>query len=107
MLKVKIKKGDTVYVAAGRNRGKTGKVLKVVPEKGHVLVERLNMMKRHRKPRGAQAPGGIVEREAPIDLSNVRLLCDKCNRPTRVGRKLLEDGRSVRFCRKCDEQIDS
>ncbi len=105
-VKVKIKKGDTVMVIAGRARGKTGKVLRVSPAVGRIFVERLNLVKRHRKPRGPQAPGGIVEKEAPLAISNVMVLCGKCNRPVRVGRRRLEDGRLVRFCRTCKEQLD-
>ena len=105
--KAKIKKGDTVLVVTGRESGKTGKVLRVVPEDGQVFVERLNVVKRHQKPRGPQAPGGIVEKEAPLHVSNVRVLCSKCNKPVRVGRKQLADGRRVRFCRQCGEQIES
>ena len=102
----RIRKGDNVFVAVGRNRGKTGRVLRVMPGEDKVLVERLNLVKRHRKGRGPQMTGGIVEKEAPIHISNVLLLCDKCNRPTRLGKKLLEDGRAVRVCRRCGEQID-
>ena len=105
--KPKIKKGDTVLVMAGRHRGKSGTVLRVVPEAGRVFVERLNLVKRHQKPRSAQAPGGIVEKEAPLAISNLAIVCAKCNRPTRVGRRELTDGRRVRFCRRCGEQIDS
>ncbi|MGH7819677.1 MAG: 50S ribosomal protein L24 [Candidatus Binatia bacterium] len=105
--KLKIRKGDTVMVVAGRERGKSGKVLRVVRDEGRLIVERLNVVKRHRKPRGPQAPGGIVEKEAPIRLSNVMLVCGKCNRPVRIGRKRLEDGRAVRVCRGCGEQIES
>lgn len=105
-VKVKIKKGDTVVVIAGRARGKTGKVLRVSPAVGRIFVERLNLVKRHRKPRGPQAPGGIVEKEAPFAISNVMVLCGKCNRPVRVGRRRLEDGSLVRFCRTCKEQLD-
>ena len=79
--KFKVRKSDTVMVIAGRDRGKTGKVLRVLPMRGRVIVERLNMVKRHTKPRGAASPGGIVEREAPLDISNVMLMCDRCNAP--------------------------
>jgi large subunit ribosomal protein L24 len=105
--KLKIKKGDTVLVVSGRERGKSGKVTRVAPDHAHVFVERLNMVKRHQKPRGQQGGGGIVEKEAPLPISNVMYLCGKCNEPVRVGRKQLEDGRRVRVCRGCGEQIDS
>jgi len=105
--KLKIKKGDTVLVVTGRERGKTGKVSRVAPDHGHIYVERLNMVKRHQKSKGAQQSGGIVEKEAPIPISNVRYLCGKCNEPVRVGRKVLDDGRLVRVCRGCGEQLES
>jgi large subunit ribosomal protein L24 len=106
--KLKIKKGDTVLVVAGRERGKSGKVTRVAPDHGHVFVERLNVVKRHQKARGGpQSGGGIVEKEAPISISNVMYLCGKCNEPVRVGKKQLEDGRRLRVCRGCGEQIDS
>jgi large subunit ribosomal protein L24 len=105
--KLKIRKGDTVLVVAGRERGKSGKITRVAPDHGHVFVERLNMVKRHQKPRGPQAGGGIVEKEAPIPISNVMYLCGKCNKPVRVGRKVTAEGDTVRVCRACGEQIES
>src|SRR5215467_4535330 len=81
----RLRKGDTVMVIAGKERGKTGKLLRVIPEKNRATVERLNMVKRHRKGRGAQSPGGIVEKESPLHLSNLMLVCDRCNKPTRGG----------------------
>ncbi|MGH7898320.1 MAG: 50S ribosomal protein L24 [Candidatus Binatia bacterium] len=105
--KLKIKKGDTVLVVVGRERGKSGRVMRVAPDKGQVFVERLNVVKRHQKPRGTvQGGGGIVEKEAPLGISKVMYLCGKCNKPVRLGKKRLEDGRLVRFCRSCDEQVD-
>lgn len=104
--KTKIKKGDTVMVVAGRERGKSGKVLSLHRETGRVLVEKLNMIKRHTKPSQKNRQGGILEREAPLSLSNVMLYCGNCQKPVRVGIKALEDGRRVRVCRKCDEVLD-
>ncbi len=104
--KLKIKKGDTVLVVSGRDRGKSGKVMRVAPDERKVFVERLNVVKRHQKPRGPQGGGGIVEKEAPLHVSKVMLLCGKCNKPVRLGRNTLEDGRRVRVCRGCGEQID-
>ena len=104
--KSKLKKNDTVMVVAGRERGKSGKVLRVLREKDQVVVERLNLVKRHMKPRGMQAPGGIVEKEAAIHISNVMLLCDRCNAPVRVGVRTLEDGRRARACRRCGDVLD-
>jgi len=102
----RLRKDDTVMVIAGRERGKTGKVLRVLPKKDRVLIERINLIKRHTKPRGVQQPGGIVEREAAIHISNVVPICGRCNKPTRVGSRRLDDGRAVRTCRRCGEQLD-
>jgi len=106
MEKLAIKKNDTVMVMAGKDKGKSGKVLKVFPQKKAVLIERLNFVKRHLKAGGPHGKGGIVEREAPLPISNVQLLCGKCNHPTRIGKKILEDGKKIRICRKCGEAID-
>jgi large subunit ribosomal protein L24 len=103
---VQIRKNDSVIVIGGKERGKTGKVLRVVPEKDAVVIERLNMVKRHTKPRGPQQPGGIVEKEAAIHASNIMILCDKCNAPVRVGHKTLADGKKIRICRRCNEALD-
>ena len=105
-MRAQIKKNDTVMVIAGRERGKTGKVLRVLPLKTRALVERLNLVKRHQKARGPQSASGIVEKEAPIHLSNLMIMCDKCNAPVRMGKRVLEDGGSVRVCRRCREQLD-
>jgi large subunit ribosomal protein L24 len=102
----KIKKNDTVMVIAGKERGKTGKVLRVIGEKHRIVIERLNMVKRHRKSTGMQNPGGVIEKEASIDLSNVMIMCERCNAPARMGAKRLEDGSGVRVCRRCGEAID-
>ena len=101
----RLKKDDTVMVIAGRERGKTGKVLRVLDEKNRVLIEHVNMVKRHQKPRSAQQQGGIVEKEAPVHLSNVVPICGRCNKPTRVGHREIE-GKMVRICRRCDEIMD-
>jgi large subunit ribosomal protein L24 len=103
----RLRKDDTVMVIAGRERGKTGKVLRVLPERNRVLIERINLVKRHTKPRGVQQPGGIVEREASLHLSNVLPICGRCNKPTRVGHRRLEDGRGLRVCRRCGELLDN
>lgn len=103
--KYAIRKNDTVMVIAGRDRGKTGKVLRVLPERGRVLIERLNIVKRHSKPRGAASPGGIVEKEAPIDISNVMIFCDRCNAPVRAGVREAADGSKTRMCRRCGESL--
>ncbi len=103
---MQIRKNDSVMVISGRERGKTGKVLRVLPDKGAFIIERVNMVKRHTKPRGAQQPGGIVEKEAAIHASNIMIMCDKCNAPVRIGRKQLGDGKKVRVCRRCGEALD-
>jgi large subunit ribosomal protein L24 len=103
----RLRKNDTVMVIKGRDRGKTGKVLRVLPAQGRVIVERLNMVKRHTKPRGAASPGGIVEKEAPLSISNVMVLCDRCNAPVRVGVKLAADGSRTRICRRCSDVLGS
>ena len=105
-MRARIKKNDTVMVIAGRERGKTGKVLKVIPADGRVIIERLNVVKRHSKPRGATSPGGIVEKEAPIAISNVMVFCERCNAPVRVGVKQAEAGGArSRVCRRCGEAL--
>jgi large subunit ribosomal protein L24 len=103
---VQIRKNDSVMVIGGKERGKTGKVLRVISDKDAVIVERLNMVKRHSKPRGPQQPGGIVEKEAAIHASNIMILCDKCNAPVRIGHKVLADGKKIRICRRCNEALD-
>lgn len=103
---MQIRKNDSVIVIGGKERGKTGKVLRVMPDKDAVVIERLNMVKRHTKPRGPQQPGGIVEKEAAIHASNIMILCDKCNAPVRVGHKTLTDGKKIRICRRCNEALD-
>ena len=105
--KFKVRKNDTVMIIVGRDRGKTGKVLRVLPVQGRVIVERLNIVKRHTKPRGAASPGGIVEREAPLDISNVMVLCDRCNAPVRIGLKFAADGSRSRMCRRCGDVVGS
>jgi len=103
---VEIRKSDSVMVIAGKERGKTGKVLRVLPGKNAVIIERISIVKRHTKPRGPQQAGGIIEKEAAIDVSNVMMMCDKCNAPVRIGHKELADGKKIRICRRCDESLD-
>ena len=106
MHKSKIRKGDTVVVIAGRERGKSGKVLSVNPAEGKVVVEKLNMIKRHTKPNQKIKQGGIIEREAPLAVSNVMFLCPVTGRPTRLGVRRLEDGRLARFSKKSKELVE-
>lgn len=103
---MKIRKNDTVLVITGKDRGKKGKVRFAYPRDERVLVEGVNFIKRHTRARGQARQAGIIEREAPIQVSNVMLLCSRCNHPTRVGFRVLEDGRKVRICRSCREVID-
>jgi large subunit ribosomal protein L24 len=102
-----IRKNDTVLVIAGKDRGKRGRVLKILPDTNRLVVEGLNLIKRHTKPNpGKNIKGGIVEREASLHASNVQLVCPECGAQTRVGRKILGDGRKVRICRKCEGVVD-
>ena len=101
-----LRKNDNVMIITGKERGTTGKILKVLSEKDRAIIERLNLVKRHTKPRGPQQPGGIVEKEASIHVSNLMLMCDRCNAPVRYGHKVLGDGKKVRICRRCGETID-
>lgn len=102
-----IKKNDTVKVVSGKERGRQGKVLRVLKEKNAALVERLNFVKRHtRAGSGPSQQGGIIEKEAPMALSKLMLVCPKCSKPSRTGIKTLEDGSRVRFCKRCEEQVD-
>jgi len=105
-MRARIRRDDTVMVTTGRERGKTGKVVRVLIDRQRAVVENLNMVKRHTRARGPASPQGIVEKEAPIHLSNLMVLCDKCDGPVRLGKSVLEDGRSVRVCRRCGEQLD-
>ena len=101
-----VRKGDTVMVVAGKERGKKGKVLRVIPEKGRVVVERLNLIKKHQKPTQKIRQGGIIEREGSIHLSNVMLVDPNSDKPTRVGMKALSDGKKVRVARRSGEMLD-
>jgi len=108
MMKVKshIKKDDKVKVVAGKDKGKIGKVLKIINKKNRVLVENINIVKCHVKPNAQNRQGGIVEKEAPIHLSNVMVMCNSCIKPVRIKMQTLEDGKKVRVCKKCNESID-
>ena len=104
--KLHLKKDDIVQVVAGKEKGKKGKVLALFPGEFRVTIEKLNMVKRHLKPDKKNTQGGIVEKEAKINISNVMLVCDKCGKGVRTRRKKLEDGKRVRACKKCGEVID-
>ncbi|MBR9982687.1 MAG: 50S ribosomal protein L24 [Desulfatitalea sp.] len=105
--KCKLKKNDKVKVIAGKDSGKIGKVLKVDRKKERILVENINIVKRHQRPNAQNKQGGILESEALLDWSNVMLMCNKCVKPVRVKVLTLDDGKRVRVCRKCNEQIDA
>jgi large subunit ribosomal protein L24 len=102
---MKIKKGDRVKVLAGKDRGKEGEVMFALPEEGKVIVEGVNVAKRHTKARGATMQGGIIDKDMPIQVSNVAVMCDSCNKPTRVGHRFDADGTKVRVCRKCGADL--
>ncbi len=109
MKRLKIHKGDQVMVVSGKEAGKSGKVMRVEAAEGRVVVEHLNMLKKHTKPNPKKNPqGGVIEREGPIDISNVMLMCPSCNQPTRVGYRFTEGGAKVRVCRRpgCGSDID-
>ena len=101
-----LKKDDIVQVITGKEKGKKGKVLAFFSESGKVTIEKLNMLKKHVKSDGKSRQAGIVEKEGPVHMSNVLLVCDKCGKGVRVKRKKLEDGKRVRICGKCEEVID-
>ncbi len=103
---MKIHKNDNVLVIAGKDRGKKGKVRFAYPKDDKVIVEGINFIKKHSKAKGQVRQAGIIELEAPLDVSSVMLLCAKCNHPVRVGYRTLEDGRKVRVCHSCHEVID-
>ena len=103
MAKMHIKSGDEVIVISGKDKGKKGKVLEVSPTEGKVIVEGLNMVTKHVKPRRMGESGGIVKAEAPLYASKVQLVCPKCDKPTRLAHKILENGTKERVCKKCGE----
>ena len=106
-MKMRIKKDDKVKVLTGKDKGKIGKVLKVVKKTSRVVVENINVVKVHQRPSQASPQGGIVDKTMPIDASNLMLMCNSCVKPTRIGIKQLEDGKRVRICKKCEQQINS
>jgi len=105
MPKVHVRKGDTVLVTTGKDSGKKGKVVSVLPEQSRVIVEGVNVVKRHTKPTQKLPQGGIMEKPAPVHSSNVMLFCTKCNSPTRIKKNILEDGKKVRVCKECGEVL--
>lgn len=103
-LKTKIRKGDTIYVTTGKEKSKTGKVLRVIEGGRRALIEKLNMIKKHSKPTQDNPKGGIIEREAPLAISNIMMFCPKCNKPVRVG-IIMENSKKIRVCKKCEHRF--
>ena len=105
MKKMSIKKGDTVVVLSGKDKGKKGQVIAVLPQDGKVVVEKINMVSRHTKPRKQGDQGGIIQKEAPLYACKVQRVCPKCDQATRPAHKILADGKKVRVCKKCGAEI--
>lgn len=103
----RLKKDDQVEVLSGKDKGRVGKILRVNPDRNKAIVEKVNIVKRHTKPNPANQQGGIIEKEAMVDLSNLQLICPKCAKTVRLGVKYLDDGAKVRICKKCSEAVDS
>lgn len=105
--KIKLKKDDKVKVVTGKDKGKIGKVIKIDRKRNRLIVENINIVKRHSRPSAQNRQGGIIEREAPVHISNVMMMCSKCLEAARVGSKVLEDGKKVRVCKRCNEILDA
>ncbi len=103
---LRLKKGDTAIVITGKNKGQRGRVLSILPLKGRVVIEGVNIVKKHQKPSKKYAQGGIIEKEGTLNISNVMLICPKCSRPSRIGSFAVDEGKTVRACKKCKEVID-
>jgi len=105
--RIKLRINDQVEVISGKDKGRVGKILKINNNSNNVVVERINMIKKHMKPTDASQPGQIIEREAPIDISNLMLICPECAKTVRIGNKILEDGSKIRVCKKCSATIET
>jgi large subunit ribosomal protein L24 len=105
-VKFRIRQNDIVRVIRGKDRGKVGKVIRVLPDKKKVIVEKVNMVKRHVRPSDVNPQGGIIENESPIFITNVMIMCDRCNKPVRVGYKITDGGEKFRYCKICEEVIE-
>ncbi|KJR43195.1 Ribosomal protein L24 [Candidatus Magnetoovum chiemensis] len=101
-----IKKEDNVLILSGKEKGKKGRVLRIVSEKGKIIIEKINIIKKHMKPNKQNAQGGIIEKEGPINFSKIMLLCPRCGKPTKIANKKLDTGKKVRVCKKCKEVMD-
>ncbi|MDI6689196.1 MAG: 50S ribosomal protein L24 [Actinomycetota bacterium] len=106
MARLKARKGDKVLVIAGKDKGKKGKVLVALPKRERVIVEGVNVVKRHTRPTQRNPQGGIIEKESAIHVSNVQLICPNCGQPTRIGKREISEGKRVRICKKCGQDID-
>lgn len=102
---LKVKKNDKVRVISGKDKGKTGKVLRIEPDKNKIYIEKINIIKRHTRKKGQNQPGGIISKEGPIHLSDIRVICPNCGKLSRVGFEVKDSGEKVRVCRKCGQQI--
>jgi large subunit ribosomal protein L24 len=102
---MKIRKGDRVVVLSGKDRGREGTVTRAIPSRGRVIVDGANVAKRHQKPTRSTQQGGIIDKEMPIDVSNVAIVCPSCSKPTRIGYRFEPDGEKVRICRKCEGDL--
>ncbi len=103
---LKIKKSDKVIVISGKEKGKQGRILSIIPKKNRVIIERVNMIKRHMKPSRQYSQGGIIEKEGTLHISKIMLVCPRCQKPSRISNHILDDGRKVRLCKRCKEVID-
>lgn len=104
--KLHVKKGDQVVVISGKDKGKKARVLVALPKEGKIIVEGVNMSKKHKKPSGQMQQGGIINQESPINASKAMLWCDRCKKGVRIGKKILQDGTKVRYCKSCGEMLD-
>ncbi len=102
---IKLKKNDSVMVLAGKEKGKVGKIIRIDKDDNRVYIEKINMIKRHIKPRSAQEPGGIIDKEAGLDISNIGLYCSKCKKPVRFSVKVNENNKKIRICKKCGSEV--
>jgi large subunit ribosomal protein L24 len=103
---LRIKKGDSAIVLSGKNKGKSGRVLSVKPHDDKLIIEGVNIVKKHMKPSKKYSQGGIIEKEAPLHFSKIMLVCPKCSKPTRIAHVILEDGKKLRTCKKCKEVME-
>lgn len=106
-VKTRLKVNDRVEVITGKDKGRVGKIIRIDRTRGRVVVEKINMIKRHTKPSAANQQGGIIEKEGPIAISNLMLICPKCAKSARIGKKVLEDGARIRVCKKCNESVEA